>query len=80
MELNLKKEWTNNLTDRIKEDLHFRSTTTSIKDIDFKKYLTDKNKVSNFHKLVKQLQIEKEIDSKEIRGFKIIVEKYKIAI
>ncbi len=73
LELNYKKKWVNDLTDRIKEDLHFRSTATSVDEIDFKTYITDKIKVDKFEKLVKLIQTEKNIDSKEIRGFKIVV-------
>src|SRR5690606_25758775 len=69
-ERNLKKTWTNDLIDRIKDDLRFRSTTTAIEDIDFSKIQLEKNKVNKFKTLVEKLKNEKEIDSKEIRGFK----------
>lgn len=71
-ENNLKKHWVNNLISNIKSDLKFRSTTTSIEEIDFNKIQTEKEKVKKFNSLVKQIQNEKIIDSKEIRGFKVI--------
>ena len=71
-ESNLKKKWTNDLVERIKGDLRFRSTTTSIEDIDFYKFQLEKLKVDKFEKVVKTIQVEKEIDSKEIRGFKVV--------
>lgn len=71
-ESNLKKHWVNNLINNIKDDLKFRSTTTSIEDIDFHKVKIEEAKVSIFIKLVKQIQIEKIIDSKDIRGFKVL--------
>lgn len=69
---NLKKSWVNNLISNIKDDLKFRSTTTSVEEIDFYKILIEKHKVDTFTKLVKQIQAEKIIDSKEIRGFKVL--------
>lgn len=56
----------------IKDDLRFRSTTTIIDDVDFLKVQLDKIKVSKFTKLVKHLQTEKEIESKEIRGSRVV--------
>ena len=71
-EQNLKKDWTNNLIESIKDSLKFRSTTTSIEEIDFSKVQSEKIKVQKFTKLVKSVQSEKIIDSKEIRGFKVL--------
>ena len=71
-EKNLKKNWTNDLLNRIKEDLRFRSSTTAIDDIDFSKIMLEKIKVSRFRSIVKNLQKEQVIDSKEIRGFKVV--------
>jgi hypothetical protein len=69
---NLEKDWTNNLIESIKENLKFRSTTTSIEEVDFSKIQLEKIKVQKFTQLVKSLQTEKVIDSKEIRGFKVL--------
>lgn len=69
---NLEKSFVNGLTERIKDDLKIRSSSTSIEDIDFNKIQLDKIKVSKFNDLVHKLQAEKIIDSKEIRGFKVI--------
>jgi len=69
---NLKKEWTNSLIESIKENLRFRSTTTSIEEVDFSQIQLEKIKVQKFKNLVKKVQTEKIIDSKEIRGFKVL--------
>lgn len=70
--INLKKSWINDLIENIKGDLRFRSTTTTVEDIDFSKIQLDKLKVQNFIELTKRIQTEKVIDSKEIRGYKVI--------
>lgn len=69
---NLEKGFINELTERIKDDLKIRSSSTSIEDVDFHKIQMDKIKVRKFNEIVSKLQIEKIIDSKEIRGFKVI--------
>lgn len=71
-ESNLKKHWLNDLVNNIKDALRFRSTTTAIEDVDFNKIQIEKIKVNKFKSLVKKLHTEKEIDSKEIRGFKVV--------
>lgn len=71
-EKNLKKDWTNNLIDTIKDSLRFRSTTTSIEEVDFSNIQLEKIKVQKFKQLVKRIQTEKIIDSKDIRGFKVL--------
>lgn len=71
-ENNLKKNWTNDLINRIKEDLRFRSSTTAIEDVDFSKVLFDNIKVAKFKQIVAEIQKEKVIDSKEIRGFRVV--------
>lgn len=69
---NLKKNWINDLINEIKNDLRFRSTTTIIEEVDFSKVQLDKIKVDKFKKVVKSIQTERDIDSKEIRGFKVV--------
>jgi len=69
---NLKKGFINDLTERIKDDLKIRSSSTSIEELDFNQIQLDKIKVKNFNELVKKIQTEKIIDSKEIRGFKVV--------
>lgn len=71
-EQNLKKNWANDIINRIKEDLRFRSSTTAIDEVDFSKIQLEKIKATKFKELVKKLQNEKVIDSKEIRGFKVV--------
>lgn len=69
---NRKKKWTNELIEDIKNDLIFRSTNTAIKEIDFTKIQKEKIKVSKFENIVNNLKIEKEIDSKPVRSFRIV--------
>lgn len=69
---NLKKKWTNSLIEQIIDSLRFRSTTTSIEDMDLSKFQLEKIKVQKFIQLVREVQTEKIIDSKEIRGFKVL--------
>jgi Fe-S cluster assembly ATPase SufC len=71
-EKNIKKDWTNSLIESIKDSLKFRSTTTSIEELDFSKIQLEKIKMQKFTQLVKNVQTEKIIDSKEIRGFKVL--------
>ena len=70
--INLKKRWVNELVNRVKNDLKFRSTTTNIEEVDFAKIQKDKIKVSKFENIVNKLKVEKVIDSKQIRNFRII--------
>ena len=69
---NLERSFVNDLAERIKDDLKIRSSSTSIEVVDFNKVQMDKIKVSKFNEIVSKLQTEKIIDSKEIRGFKVI--------
>lgn len=71
-EQNLKRSWTNDLVKRIKDDLRIRSSTTAIEDLDFSKIQMERIKITKFKDVVKKLHQEKEIDSKEIRGFKVV--------
>lgn len=71
-ELNLKKKWINELVTNIQDDLKFRTSSTFPENIDFYRILTDLEKVKKFTKVVSDLKIEREIDRKEIRGFKIV--------
>lgn len=78
-EINSKKLWINDLASRIKDELQFRSSTTTIEDCDFSEILMNKIKIEKFIDLVGILKNEKEIDSKEIRGFKVIAKTKKFA-
>lgn len=71
-ELNLKKLWLNDIIGNIKDSLKFRSATTAIEDVEFYKTQFEKVKIKKYCDIVKYLQVEKEIDSKEIRGFKVV--------
>lgn len=69
---NLEKGFINDLTERIRDDLKIRSSSTSVEELDFNQIQLDKIKVKKFNELVKKIQTEKIIDSKEIRGFKVV--------
>jgi hypothetical protein len=71
-EQNLKKDWVNNLALKIKNELRFRTSSTVPEEIDFYRILVEKEKVIKFNRIVNSLKEEKEIDRKEIRGFKIV--------
>lgn len=71
-ELNLKHRWLNSLISKIKDELRFRTTSTFVEDIDFYKIIIDNEKVKRFSEIVEELKVEKEINSKEIRGFKVV--------
>ena len=71
-ESNLKKEWLNTLITKIKDELIFRTSSTVPEDVDFYRILVENEKVRKFNTLVNHLKTEKEIDRKEIRGFKIV--------
>jgi len=71
-ELNLKQRWLNNLISKIQDELRFRTTSTFVEDIDLYKIIMDDEKVKKFTKIVEELKVEKEINSKEIRGFKVV--------
>jgi hypothetical protein len=71
-EINLKKDWVNNLISKVKDELRFRTSSTVPEDVDFYRIMIEKDKVKKFTKIVNDLKIETEIDKKEIRGFKIV--------
>lgn len=71
-ESNLKKLWLNEIIGNVKDSLRFRSTTTAIENVDFYKTQFEKLKINKFCEIVRKLQSDRVIDSKEIRGFKII--------
>lgn len=71
-ELNLKKKWINELVTNIQDDLKFRTSSTFPENVDFYRVLNDSVKIKRFTKVVSELKTEREIDRKEIRGFKIV--------
>lgn len=71
-ENNLKKKWINELISNIKNELKFRTSSTIPEDIDFYNILMDKKKIEKFDHIVNNLKSEKIIESKEIRGFKLV--------
>lgn len=71
-EINFKKEWTNTLISKIKDELRFKTSSTVPEDVDFYRILIEKEQIRKFNLLVNNLKKEKEIERKEIRGFKIV--------
>jgi hypothetical protein len=71
-EVNLKKKWVNELVNNIQEELRFRTNSTYPEDIDFYKILSDIKKVKTFSQIISDIKVEREIDRKEIRGFKVV--------
>lgn len=71
-EVNLKKEWINNLITKVKDELRFRTSSSVPSDVDFYRILIENEKVKKFVDIVSNLKYEREIDKKEIRGFKIV--------
>ncbi len=69
---NLKKEWINNLITKVKDELRFRTSLTVPSDVDFYRIMIENEKMKKFVSIVENIKIEKEIDRKEIRGFKIV--------
>jgi len=71
-EANLKKGWINNLMTKVKDELRFRTSLTVPSDVDFYRIMIENEKMKKFVSIVESIKIEKEIDRKEIRGFKIV--------
>ena len=71
-ELNAKKKWINELVSNIQSVLRSKTACTYPEDVDFYKIILENEKINKFSKIVQSLKIEKEIDSKEIKGFKIV--------
>lgn len=71
-EVNLQKRWLNDLITKIKADLRLKTATSPPTDIDFYSILFENEKVKKFNNVVSELQKEREIDRKEIRGFKVV--------
>jgi len=71
-EANLKKEWVNNIITKVKDELRFRTSSAVPSDIDFYRILIENEKIKKFNSIVNNIKIEREIDRKEIRGFKIV--------
>ncbi|WP_292008934.1 PHP domain-containing protein [Chryseobacterium sp.] len=69
---NLKKRWLNDVIQKIKSELRLKSTSTPPDDIDLYQILIENEKVRRFNSIVEELKKEREIDRKEIRGFKVI--------
>ena len=71
-EINLKKRWLNDLITKTKDELKSKTATTPPAEIDFYRIVLENEKVKKFNQVVTAIQSEREIDRKEIRGFKVV--------
>jgi len=71
-EVNLKQRWLNDVMTNMKDGLKFHTSTTTPEDMDFYKFLMDKEKINKFTAIVNNLKMERDIESKEIQGFKVV--------
>lgn len=71
-EANLKRRWLNDIVSKIKGDLKLKTSTTPPIDIDFYEIILENEKVKKFNQVVQALKNEREIDKKEIQGFKVV--------
>jgi hypothetical protein len=71
-EKNLKKRWLNDLINKVKDDLKLKTAITPPAEIDFYRLVLENEKVKKFNQVIIEIQQEREIDRKEIRGFKVV--------
>lgn len=71
-EENLKRRWLNDLITKTKDELKSKTSTTPPIEIDFYRIVLENEKVKRFNQVVIAIQNEREIDRKEIRGFKVV--------
>ncbi|WP_316824442.1 PHP domain-containing protein [Pedobacter miscanthi] len=71
-ETNLKRRWLNDLITKTKDELKSRTATTPPAEIDFYRIVLENEKVKKFNQVIAAIQNEREIDKKEIRGFKVV--------
>lgn len=72
-ELNLKKQWVNDLIRKIRQELKFKTNTSPPEDVDLYRVLLEKRKVEKFQEIVTAIKRPREVERKEIRGFKVVV-------
>lgn len=71
-ESNLEKRWLNSVITKIKDDLRFKTSNTPPSEIDLYRILVENEKVIRFNEIIKGVQYEREIDNKDIRGFRVV--------
>ena len=71
-ELNSKKRWINELISNVKKELKTRTASTSIRELDFYKIKIEKEKINKFFRIANLVKAEREIEKKDIRGFKLV--------
>lgn len=70
--LNAKMKWLNSIIAEVQDMLRLKSTSTFPEDIDFYQLVLDQKKVEKFIKIANLTKIERLVDSKDVKGFKII--------
>ena len=76
-ESNLKKVFLNELISNIQRELRFRTTSTFPENVDFYRVVLEQEKIKKYKQIVKSIQTERNIYSKDIRGFRIIAKSKK---
>lgn len=69
--LNAQIKWLNALIRNIQGDLQLKSSCTYPQDVDFYRIMLEKKKVDKFNRVVNLLKLERQVDSREMKGFKI---------
>ncbi|MDB5032690.1 MAG: hypothetical protein JWP71_3411 [Mucilaginibacter sp.] len=72
-ELNLKRNWVNELVNKIKDDLKLKTTIVPPNEIDLYNSIWENYKVKKFIKIVDEIRKEREIERKEFGSFKVVV-------
>lgn len=70
-ETNMKRRWINDLVKRITEELRQKTAISPPAEVNFYELVLENEKIKKFIKVVDFLKKEKEIDRKEVRGFKV---------
>lgn len=71
---NLKKRWINSIVENIKSDLQARSSSTPICEIDLYEICFDNEKIEKFTQIVKNIQIERTIETKDVKRYTVVAE------
>ena len=73
----LKQKWVNELINNVKGQLRTKTATTPIEDIDLYRVAINLTKVEKFDQVVTLAQAEREIEQKNIQGFKVVAKSQK---
>ena len=70
---NILKKEANKVIISIKDDLQIKSTSNRIKDIDFRKYIDDKNKIDKFNDICELVKLERSKELQKTGKFKLVM-------